>query len=161
MGSPIWLCSGMGRDSTAPRRFSPTPPRQPRRRGGRCGARRGTGALELRHCSVSVRSFLCQTHFVEATVRHIDLERRVVHAFGSERSEYALPYDRVVLAAAADKFCWGLTTSRYGGRHLHRDNCVESDEMMQRVAPAQQSVSVKQDPPGPTQLQVPPSHGPP
>jgi NADH dehydrogenase len=61
-----------------------------------------TGTIELRHCSVPFRSFLRRTHFVEATVRHIDLERRMVHATGGERSKYALPYDHLVLAAGSE-----------------------------------------------------------
>ena len=60
-----------------------------------------TGTLEVRHCSVPLRSFLRRARFVEATVRRIDLERRVVHASGGERSEYALPYDQLVLAAGS------------------------------------------------------------
>src|SRR5438874_8372101 len=38
-----------------------------------------SGTLELRHCSFPIRAFLRTTRFVEATVRSIDLERRIVH----------------------------------------------------------------------------------
>src|SRR5712692_9000590 len=38
-----------------------------------------SGTLDLRHCSFPIRAFLRTTRFVEATVRSIDLERRVVH----------------------------------------------------------------------------------
>jgi NADH:ubiquinone reductase (H+-translocating) len=57
-----------------------------------------SGTLELTHCSVPIRAFLRKTRFVEATVRSVDLERRVVHASGSERSAYELAYDHLVLA---------------------------------------------------------------
>src|SRR5208282_4058623 len=57
-----------------------------------------SGTLELTHCSVPIRAFLRKTRFVEATVRSIDLERRVVHASGSEHSGYELAYDQLVLA---------------------------------------------------------------
>lgn len=57
-----------------------------------------SGTLEPTHCSVPLRAFLRKARFVEATVKHIDLERKVVHAVGSEHSEYVLPYDQLVLA---------------------------------------------------------------
>src|SRR4051794_35702979 len=38
-----------------------------------------SGTLDLRHCFFPIRDFLQTTRFVEATVRGIDLERRVVH----------------------------------------------------------------------------------
>src|ERR1700724_1578177 len=41
-----------------------------------------SGTLDLRHCSVPIRAFLRTTRFVEAAVRGIDLERRVVHLAG-------------------------------------------------------------------------------
>src|SRR5438067_1642846 len=47
-----------------------------------------TGTLDLRHCSFPIRAFLRSTRFVEATVRGIDLERRLVHlAAGGETGE--------------------------------------------------------------------------
>jgi NADH:ubiquinone reductase (H+-translocating) len=59
-----------------------------------------SGALDFRHCSFPVRSFLRTTRFVEATVRSIDLERRVVHVTTpEERNE--LGYDQLVLALGA------------------------------------------------------------
>jgi NADH dehydrogenase len=57
-----------------------------------------SGTLQLQHCSVPIRAFLHKALFLEATVRHIDLERRVVHASGSDRAEYEVPYDQLVLA---------------------------------------------------------------
>src|SRR5882762_5979069 len=38
-----------------------------------------SGTLDVRHCSFPIRAFLRTTRFVEAAVRDIDLERRVVH----------------------------------------------------------------------------------
>src|SRR5690349_4412124 len=57
-----------------------------------------SGTLDFRHCSVPVRDFLRDARFLEATVRHIDLERRVVHAAAGEGEDYELPYDQLVLA---------------------------------------------------------------
>jgi NADH dehydrogenase len=56
-----------------------------------------SGTLDLRHCSFPIRAFLRTTRFAEATVRGIDLERRVVFvAAGGENGELA--YDHLVLA---------------------------------------------------------------
>ncbi len=56
-----------------------------------------SGTLDVRHGSFPIRAFLKTTHFVEATVRDIDLQRRVVHvAAAGESGE--LPYDQLVLA---------------------------------------------------------------
>jgi len=56
-----------------------------------------SGTLDVRHCSFPIRAFLRTTRFVEAAVRGIDLERRVVHLAGrGERRELA--YDQLVLA---------------------------------------------------------------
>ena len=47
-----------------------------------------SGTLDVRHASFPIRAFLRTTRFVEATVRGIDLERRVVHlAAQGERGE--------------------------------------------------------------------------
>src|SRR5271163_4698728 len=59
-----------------------------------------SGTLDFRHCSFPVRSFLRTTRFVEATVRSIDLERRVVHVTTPEES-HELAYDQLVLALGA------------------------------------------------------------
>src|SRR5271156_1569768 len=37
-----------------------------------------TGTLELRHCSVSIRSFLRKTRYIEGIVDGIDIDRRIV-----------------------------------------------------------------------------------
>jgi NADH dehydrogenase len=59
-----------------------------------------SGALDLRHCSFPIRAFLRTTRFVEAAVRSIDLDRRVVHLIaGGETGELA--YDQLVLALGA------------------------------------------------------------
>jgi NADH dehydrogenase len=59
-----------------------------------------SGTLDLRHCSLPIRAFLRTTKFGEATVRGIDLERRVVQvAAGGEDGELA--YDHLVLALGA------------------------------------------------------------
>jgi NADH:ubiquinone reductase (H+-translocating) len=56
-----------------------------------------SGTLDVRHCSFPIRAFLNSTRFVEATVRGLDLEGRVVHLDADgERSDLA--YDQVVLA---------------------------------------------------------------
>ena len=56
-----------------------------------------SGVLDLRACSVPVRAFLRSTRFVEATVRGVDLDRRVVRlAAAGKRGELA--YDQLVLA---------------------------------------------------------------
>src|SRR5271157_6375693 len=38
-----------------------------------------SGTLDVRHCSFPIRAFLQTTRFVEAAVRSIDLQSRVVH----------------------------------------------------------------------------------
>jgi NADH dehydrogenase len=59
-----------------------------------------SGTLDMRHCAFPIRAFLKTTRFVEAAVRAIDLERRVVHLeAGGESAELA--YDQLVLALGA------------------------------------------------------------
>jgi NADH dehydrogenase len=56
-----------------------------------------SGVLDARHCSLPLRAYLRTTRFVEATVRDIDLDRRVVHlSAGGGTGE--LHYDQLVLA---------------------------------------------------------------
>src|SRR5215475_13778996 len=55
-----------------------------------------SGTLELRHCSFPIRAFLRTTRFVEATVKSIDLDKRVVLLDYGE-----LAYDQLVLALGA------------------------------------------------------------
>jgi NADH dehydrogenase FAD-containing subunit len=43
--------------------------------------------------AVPARAFLSLARFVQATVRHIDLERRVVRATAAGGTEDELPYD--------------------------------------------------------------------
>src|SRR6201982_3984287 len=56
-----------------------------------------SGTLDVRHSSFPLRAFLRTTRFVEATVRDIDLERRVVHLDAAGESG-ELAYDQLVLA---------------------------------------------------------------
>src|SRR3984893_14313880 len=59
-----------------------------------------SGTLDVRHCSFPIRSFLRTTRFGEATVRGIDLERRVVHVTATGQSG-DLAYDQLILALGA------------------------------------------------------------
>src|SRR5262249_55247330 len=56
-----------------------------------------SGALDARHCSWPVRAFLRTTRFVEAAVRGIDLDRRVVQLSGGGETD-ELAYDQLVIA---------------------------------------------------------------
>jgi NADH dehydrogenase len=56
-----------------------------------------SGAIDARHCSFPIRAFLRTTRFVEAAVRGVDLERRVVHLSGGGESG-ELAYDQLVIA---------------------------------------------------------------
>jgi NADH dehydrogenase len=59
-----------------------------------------SGTLDVRHCSFPIRAFLQTTRFVEAAVRGVDLERRVVH-LGRPGGSGELAYDQLVLALGA------------------------------------------------------------
>ncbi len=59
-----------------------------------------SGTLDVRHCSFPIRAFLRTTRFIEAAVREIDLERRVVRIEGAGESG-ELVYDQLVLALGA------------------------------------------------------------
>ncbi len=56
-----------------------------------------SGSLDVRDCSFSLRALLRSTRVVEAAVRGIDLDRRVVHLHAGE-DERELAYDQLVLA---------------------------------------------------------------
>ena len=56
------------------------------------------GVLELRHCAQPIRPCLRRARFIEATVEHIDVERRIVRVIASEGAIHELPYDHVVIA---------------------------------------------------------------
>jgi len=60
-----------------------------------------TGVLELRHCAQPIRPALRRARFVEASVGHVDVERRVVHAVAAEGVSYELPYDHLIVALGA------------------------------------------------------------
>jgi len=60
-----------------------------------------SGVLELRHCAQPIRPCLRHARFIEATVEHVDLERRVARVVASEGAIHELPYDHVVIALGA------------------------------------------------------------
>src|SRR5271168_3034517 len=66
-----------------------------------------SGTLDVRHCSFPIRAFLQTTRFIEASVRSIDLEGRVVNIAGVGKgiiggtANSALTYDQLVLALGA------------------------------------------------------------
>ena len=60
-----------------------------------------SGVIELRHCAQPIRPCLDRVRFIEATVDHIDVERRVVRTVIADREVQELPYDHVVLALGA------------------------------------------------------------
>jgi NADH dehydrogenase len=60
-----------------------------------------SGRLELRHCAQPIRATLGRTRFIEATVDHVDVERRTVRAVSLEGGAYDLPYDHLVVALGA------------------------------------------------------------
>jgi NADH dehydrogenase len=59
-----------------------------------------SGTLDVRHCSFPIRAFLQTTQFVEATVKAIDLEQRMVQLKAAGESA-ELAYDQLVLALGA------------------------------------------------------------
>ena len=60
-----------------------------------------SGVLELRHCAQPIRPCLRRVRFVEGSVDHIDVERRVVAVIGADEAMAELPYDHVVVALGA------------------------------------------------------------
>jgi len=60
-----------------------------------------SGRLELRHCAQPIRPALKSTRFIEAMVRQVDVEQRIVSAVASDGTSYDLPYDHVVVALGA------------------------------------------------------------
>lgn len=60
-----------------------------------------TGTLELRHCSVSIRSFLRKTRYIEGIVDSVDIDRRMVHASWGAGIRHEVPYDQLILALGA------------------------------------------------------------
>jgi NADH dehydrogenase len=59
-----------------------------------------SGTLDLRHCALPIRAFLRTTRFCEATVKSIDLERRVVHV-AARGAQNEWHYDQLVVALGA------------------------------------------------------------
>jgi NADH:quinone reductase (non-electrogenic) len=69
-----------------------------------------SGTLDISDCSISIREFLRNVRFVEATVDEIDLEHRQVRISSDGANKGELAYDQLVLAMG------GLTnTSRIPG----------------------------------------------
>ena len=60
-----------------------------------------SGVLELRHCAQPIRPCLRRARFMEATVEHIDVDRRVVRVVVPEGDVHELSYDHVVIALGA------------------------------------------------------------
>ncbi len=60
-----------------------------------------SGRLELRHCAQPIRAALRRAQFIEASVDHVDVERRTVRAVSLEGAGYDLPYDHLVVALGA------------------------------------------------------------
>ena len=58
----------------------------------------GSGILEPRHAVNPIRPLLERARFIQAEVRGIDLDRRVVEASPAEGEKYEIAYDHVVLA---------------------------------------------------------------
>jgi NADH dehydrogenase len=60
-----------------------------------------SGVLVFRHCAQPIRPCLRHVRFIEATVEHVDVERRVVRVAPSEGAAHELPYDHLVIALGA------------------------------------------------------------
>ena len=60
-----------------------------------------SGRLELRHCAQPIRSALRWARFIQATVEHVDVDRRLVRIVDAARRESDLPYDHLVVALGA------------------------------------------------------------
>ena len=60
-----------------------------------------SGVLELRHCAQPIRPCLRRVRFVEGTVEHVDVTRRIIRVAGAEGAPRELPYDHVVVALGA------------------------------------------------------------
>src|ERR1044071_5768111 len=52
-----------------------------------------SGVLEFRHCAQPIRPCLRRSHFIEATVEGVDVQRRIVQARAPEGADLELPYD--------------------------------------------------------------------
>jgi NADH dehydrogenase len=60
-----------------------------------------SGVLVFRHCAQPIRPCLRRSHFIEATVEGVDVQRRVVHARAPEGVGMELPYDHLIVALGA------------------------------------------------------------
>jgi NADH dehydrogenase len=61
-----------------------------------------SGVLELRHCAQPIRPCLRHVRFLEGTVRHVDVERRVVSVLLADGAMHDLPYDQLVVTLGAN-----------------------------------------------------------
>ena len=85
-----------------------------------------SGVLELRHSAQPTRPTLHQARFVEASVRDIDVERKIVHATAPRR-DYEIPYDHVVIALGAT-----TNMSIIPGSHFARTFKTAADALLLR-----------------------------
>ncbi len=60
-----------------------------------------SGVLELRHCAQPIRPCLRLTRFIEGTVEHVDVERRMIRVGVAEGHALDLKYDHVIVALGA------------------------------------------------------------
>jgi NADH dehydrogenase len=60
-----------------------------------------SGRLELRHCAQPIRSALQWARFIQATVEHVDVDRRFVRIVDAAGRESDLPYDHLVVGLGA------------------------------------------------------------
>lgn len=60
-----------------------------------------SGVLEFRHCAQPIRPCLRRSHFIEATVEGVDVQRHVVHARVPEGGSLELLYDHLIVALGA------------------------------------------------------------
>jgi NADH dehydrogenase len=60
-----------------------------------------SGVLELRHCAQPIRPCLRRVRFIEGTVAHVDVERKVVRVAIAEGDARELEFDHVVVALGA------------------------------------------------------------
>lgn len=60
-----------------------------------------SGRLELRHCAQPIRAAIGRARFIEASVEHVDVDRRIVTAIDARGEPHDLPYDHLVVALGA------------------------------------------------------------
>ena len=60
-----------------------------------------SGVLGMRNCSLPIREYLRRCQFVEATVRGLDLDRKVVRVAAAEGNEQEIAYDQLIVGVGA------------------------------------------------------------